>query len=438
MGVRADRAEALDETLRHGAQQPVSFRVTERVVDELELVQVDQEHAHQATLPPRLLDRGLEQVVEEVPVAEPGERVVVGQVAHLLLDELALGDVLHRPLDARHTLGEGDLCPPVEEALGTVERDAALVELERRRLPRAALERLAESDAIVRVHARQNLVLLKRAVAGVQREDASQLVGGLDLAGLGVEAPVADSGQVLRVREPGAALAQLGERALQALQHQVEGARDVSDLVVPADRQAHAELAPPDRLGCILNAANRSHESPRDQQAESESQRQRERTSREEFSPGLSQGAPLGLECGADPEVEIAHPARRPVHAPGRHVLSGDERHIRSRQLRPQGQRLVGDRLCSEQPAERALGRLDRDRGHSVGARLVVQNERSAHVTGDPTHLEHPRREIGVTGDGGGPAVCVQEQDDGRSLQLRETAREVAERRLVACLQVGT
>jgi hypothetical protein len=79
-------------------------------------------------------------------------------------------------------------------------------------------------------------VLGNRHVAWPQREDPPQLVRGLDLAGLRVEAPVADSGQVLRLRQPRPAAAQRGERALQAFQHQVEGARDVSDLVVSTDR----------------------------------------------------------------------------------------------------------------------------------------------------------------------------------------------------------
>jgi hypothetical protein len=63
--------------------------VAERVVDLLEMVQVDHHHrdARVAALREEL---GLAQaVVEQAPVGQPGQRVVVGEEARLLLLALA-------------------------------------------------------------------------------------------------------------------------------------------------------------------------------------------------------------------------------------------------------------------------------------------------------------------------------------------------------------
>jgi hypothetical protein len=93
--------------------------------------------------------------------------------------------------------------------------------------------------------------------------------------------------------------------------------------------------------------------------------------------------------------------------------------------------------MCSEQPPDRAPGRLDANLGHREGACPVVEGERAVGVPGGASILQHRCCEIGIAPDGGGPAVGVQ-KDDGRSpLALPETTREVLERRLVTHFQVG-
>ncbi len=77
--VRADgRAHALAD--RH--EQRVARHVAERVVDRLELVEVDEEHGVDAVgIRARVLQRGGETFLEERPVGQAGQRVVRGLVA---------------------------------------------------------------------------------------------------------------------------------------------------------------------------------------------------------------------------------------------------------------------------------------------------------------------------------------------------------------------
>ena len=86
-----------------GDQQLVARPVAHRVVDELEVVEVDEEDAHD----PRPSSAGecpLDPVPEQHPVREPGERVVERPVGELVLQLPLLGDVAHGqhdPADGR-------------------------------------------------------------------------------------------------------------------------------------------------------------------------------------------------------------------------------------------------------------------------------------------------------------------------------------------------
>ena len=90
-------AEAASQRLGRGLEQRVTGRVPERVVDELEVVEVDEQHGETTAV---ALDPGhrlLEPVLEEGPVAEPGERVVVRLVGEALLELPTVGDVPEAP-----------------------------------------------------------------------------------------------------------------------------------------------------------------------------------------------------------------------------------------------------------------------------------------------------------------------------------------------------
>ena len=65
----------------------------ERVVDQLEAVEVKEEHGRVVAVAPRLGDGLADAVVKQRSVGQAGERVVVGEEMHVLLGLLALGDV---------------------------------------------------------------------------------------------------------------------------------------------------------------------------------------------------------------------------------------------------------------------------------------------------------------------------------------------------------
>ncbi len=106
-----------DESLGGGLQQAVTGVVAERVVDVLEVVEVEEQDCD--TLARALRERQcvLDAVAEQAAVGEQGERVVEGELAQLLLERLALADVAEVEREA------GD-CRVVEQvAADGLERD---------------------------------------------------------------------------------------------------------------------------------------------------------------------------------------------------------------------------------------------------------------------------------------------------------------------------
>ena len=80
-------------------EQAVAGLVAERVVDDLEAVEVEEEDGDAALAPARAPQRLAEAVEEQRAVGQPGERVVQRAVGELELGALALGDVAR---DAHH------------------------------------------------------------------------------------------------------------------------------------------------------------------------------------------------------------------------------------------------------------------------------------------------------------------------------------------------
>jgi hypothetical protein len=107
---REQPARLLDpaQARRHPPQQPVAGHVPERVVDELEVVEVDEQQRHGALAPARAGDRGAQPHVELRAVREAGQRVVEGEPA-----ELGLG-----LLQALPELTERGVAHTFERALG--------------------------------------------------------------------------------------------------------------------------------------------------------------------------------------------------------------------------------------------------------------------------------------------------------------------------------
>src|SRR5262249_36846982 len=76
----------------------VTHGVAERLVDSLEVVEVEEQHAEKLAAAACRLDRAAQAIAEHPAAAEPGQAVVIGQEADLLLGAPALGHVLRRAL----------------------------------------------------------------------------------------------------------------------------------------------------------------------------------------------------------------------------------------------------------------------------------------------------------------------------------------------------
>src|SRR5436190_22488273 len=91
---RVRAAHALGEPAADDPQQVVADLVAEAVVDLLEVVEVDVEQRGALRIAGAAADLAQELLLEAPAVPEAGERVVVREAVQVLLDPLALGDVL--------------------------------------------------------------------------------------------------------------------------------------------------------------------------------------------------------------------------------------------------------------------------------------------------------------------------------------------------------
>ena len=87
------------EPLGERDEQVVAGRVAERVVDELEPVEVEEQDRDVRVRPGRAPQRPVERLEQERPVGETGERVVRGVVGQPVLELLAVGDVEHHAVE---------------------------------------------------------------------------------------------------------------------------------------------------------------------------------------------------------------------------------------------------------------------------------------------------------------------------------------------------
>ena len=105
---RATRLVRIDqraEPVGDGAEQLVAAGVAERVVDLLELVEVEHQQRDLAPGRPRFGETCRQMLVQRVAVGEAGQRVVLGQILYSFGLALAVGNVAHhrailQPLDA--------------------------------------------------------------------------------------------------------------------------------------------------------------------------------------------------------------------------------------------------------------------------------------------------------------------------------------------------
>ena len=78
---RVGEARRFHQALRNRLQQPVADIVAERIVDALEIVQVDEHDCHLVVCALRQRQRMLQAIAEEAPVGEQGQRVVECELA---------------------------------------------------------------------------------------------------------------------------------------------------------------------------------------------------------------------------------------------------------------------------------------------------------------------------------------------------------------------
>ena len=101
---RVRGADARGEALRDLGQHLVAGRVTEAVVDRLEVVEVEEDDGDALVLASRTRDRVPHPLREERAVGEAGHRIVEGLMGELLLERLPLADVAAVEDDAAHVL----------------------------------------------------------------------------------------------------------------------------------------------------------------------------------------------------------------------------------------------------------------------------------------------------------------------------------------------
>ena len=80
------RAQRRPDELRGPGQDPVAEQVAERVVDELEVVEVEHQHAQRAPAALGADDLLAQPLVQEAVVVEAGQRVAVGELAGVLVE----------------------------------------------------------------------------------------------------------------------------------------------------------------------------------------------------------------------------------------------------------------------------------------------------------------------------------------------------------------
>ena len=114
---RVGLARAVAQPLAHQLQQLVADRMAERVIDALELVEVEAEH-RQAFAAFDALELVLQRLAQQHAVGQVGQRVVARHVGDLALRALPLGDVFvgGEPAAAGQRLADDREGAPVRQA----------------------------------------------------------------------------------------------------------------------------------------------------------------------------------------------------------------------------------------------------------------------------------------------------------------------------------
>src|ERR1700730_16500494 len=79
--------------MRYRLQQAVASVVAQRIVDILEIVQIEKHYGHRRSAALRQHERMLNAIAKQIAIGKQGERIVKRQLPQLLLERLSLADV---------------------------------------------------------------------------------------------------------------------------------------------------------------------------------------------------------------------------------------------------------------------------------------------------------------------------------------------------------
>ena len=376
--------------------------------------------------------------LEETTVPEARQAVVIGEIANLILHELALRDVLDRTLHTDDPVLRGDsLALGVEHPLRTVDLDGPVIQTEGGAAAQTEMQCGGEALAAVGVDPLEQQIPGDGRLAGCEAVDAMELVGSADLELAGLDAPAGQVGEPLSTREPRFAFSKLPEDGLHAVDHQVEGPGHVADLIPAIDAEPVSVLAPADGLDRVLDLSDRPHQSTRGQKARSEGERQRERTGGQELLPGIGERSPLRLEAALDPQLQRPELAGHldQIRVPAR--AGHGEVDARATQSRPTGGGRVADQLCGDQAPEPFVPGVE-GRGHDCEGLPVAGHDQRLFAVGHvPTDLlDHHAGEILGASHRIHAILAIHEQQQRGALVDRQLVGVVEERRRMVQLEV--
>ncbi len=196
-------AQAARQALRDDAQQVVSHGVSECVVDALEVVEVEEHDRERTPVAARRLERLLELLVEARAVGQLGEHVEVRKAVDLLDGARLLGRILDGSRDADAAAGVVDqaFAHQVHVAQVALPDQHAEVDAFGGSAARQLDHPAPEGAAILGMQQRVHRFGAGMERAGVEAEDAVDLVGAADGVALAVPLPASETGDALRQRE---------------------------------------------------------------------------------------------------------------------------------------------------------------------------------------------------------------------------------------------
>jgi len=221
-------AHARTQAPRHFHQQFVAGDMTERVVDDLEAVQVDQQQAHLMAQAPRVLERTFGAPHQLAPVGQAGERIEVGQMADLVLGQAPVGHVLDDAgvADQVAVLVELRLGLGVHDALAAVRQGNGDVGRQHRAVAHHIVQDVDEGAPVFGGQHAQHALEIE-LLPGLHAEHTQPLDREHRAAVVAPPVEAAHAGKILRA-------GQLGLAALELL----AGARGTQQVAQPPGQQA--------------------------------------------------------------------------------------------------------------------------------------------------------------------------------------------------------